>query len=288
MTKAHCCFRGGSSGMTYSSAVVPSPSPPPPQYSASLQLASSSADTYLTHHQAPSNANLSPQRLQSNRACSSSFPHSNSGLPTNQITSNLQFVESYNEPLQEECMVQHQRRGPIYRRGPTSHSSRSSSCSSSRDYRVPRSPRRQDYGEIASQDNFNAPPFSGPGNRSLNGVIENDVNPGEERQQNRNICSQGSNLPQPVYATPKNRLPFPPPPPVNSPGNALQSSLSPRTNKAESFEASAGSAKAVSCDSGLPAEETDLNVGDPNAPLLQRPPIAQKTLMRGGPGRILT
>lgn len=215
-----------------------------------------------------------------------SFPSSTapSHHTQSQTSSNRPYTDNYADHLQDDYNSHHQRRGPFYRRGPASHSSLSSSCSSSRDNRVSHPVRRPERSEVVSPDSFNSPPFSGPGNRSLNGVMENEIDSAGERQHMRYLYSQRSRSPQSNQFENDNQLsPSSPFRRIDKPESVPQN---PKTDKAVSSDVSSGSAKAVSCDSGLPTEEADVNTMDPNAPLLQRPPIAPKSSLRIGPGKI--
>ena len=105
------------------------------------------------------------------------------------------------------------------------------------------------------QDGMN-PPFSGPGNRPLNDVIENECD-ADHREQYHNQYA-------PLLHPHPSQLP-------DRSGSLMQDNKNHSNgDKNESSDISTESAKAASCDSGLPVEDPDPLAIDAGAPLLNR------------------
>ena len=243
---------------------------PPPQYSNSYQHPGS----YPEHPNPPPNSGIDSQQQFSTGT--NSYPvatgHYVPGFQDNSIHSSQ--GRSYgggNVSSSDEHHVYQQRNGMHYRKGPASQSSSSSCTSSSRDQYAPMHIRRQYNADNRYQDNLSPPPpFSGPGNRYLSGVVENERDSEREDQY----------LPAP---------PFPNPLQIST-AHLLSSNNAPTNNsklpqsgpKQECFDISTGSGNAASCDSGLPPEDPDLTTVDPKTPLINRPPppVQYKSALR--------
>ena len=235
------------------------PTPPPPQYS-NLQHPGSASSTFASYPPPPNVGTDSTQYYST--GTTSSYPPPSAHHPSRYQDTPPHVTErNYGESGSDHFLTQ--RREMLYRKGPASHSSSSSCTSSSRDpyppyqiRNIPAQNRRQYSGEGRHHDNFAPPPpFLGPGNRSLNGVMEKD---GDTEPEDHYLRQQYSNSNQLQVTT------------RTLPANENLLNQQHAGVKIDSSDISTGSAKA-SCDSGLPPEETDPTVADPNAPLLSRP-----------------
>ena len=229
---------------------------PPPQYSNPF-------NQHPANLPGPPNAGLEPQKFLSE--ANASYPaapgHRLPDYQENSLHSSRgqSFGGGHVSSSDEHHVYQH-RRGMYYRKGPASQSSSSSCASSSRDQYASMQSRRQYGGENKYQENLSLPPpppFSGPGNRSLSGVVENDCNFDEKEH----YLNQYSSAP-----------PFSNSPQVTT-AHLLDSSSAQHQSGAtqDTSDVSTGSANAASCDSGLPPEEADPTIIDQKIPLINRP-----------------
>ncbi|XP_078488058.1 inactive tyrosine-protein kinase transmembrane receptor ROR1 [Ciona intestinalis] len=265
---------GGSSGITYSSA-IPAPTPsPPPQFVGSFPMPCSSASTFMANQPIPPNVSPSSQQYFSSPGTTVSYPNSNNQqyhayqappYPQGNQYNNYQQHPPVSQAYQGNQMLQ--RRPQQYRKGPPSHSS-SSSCTSSGREQYPPHPRQQynqrHHNNEDYQDGYNysqqrpPPPFSGPGNRPLSGVME-DVDDHESKDesfyQNQRLLPQ-NNQPQDNSHN-------------GTDSNVTSPSSGQHLLEGDSSDMSTASVKATSCDSGLPVDDEN-HVVDPKTPMVSR------------------